>query len=71
MVREGDGEKLLILANLNSEPCRISLPAETENPLSHQAPRNLLGDQFPIEKNQNHWEISLPGLSGGYFLTAF
>jgi len=71
MAREGGGEKLLILANLNSEPCRISLPAETENPIPHQSLRNLLGDQFPIEKNQNHWEISLPGLSGGYFSTAF
>lgn len=71
MVREGGGKQLLILANLNSEPCRVAIPAKTENPLSDQAPRNLLEDQFPIEKNHNSWEISLPGLSGGYFSTTF
>lgn len=69
MVREGGGEQLLILANLNSEPCRVTIPAGSDNPTGQQSLRDLLGNPFSVEMDHNQVEIVLPGLSGGYFST--
>lgn len=67
MVREGGGQQLLVLANLKDEPCRVTVPANHENPFSSQNLTNLLGESYPIEKNHNQWDITLPALKGGYF----
>ncbi|GIV66712.1 MAG: alpha-amylase [Bellilinea sp.] len=71
MVREGGGDQLFIMANLNSEPCRITIPAGSNNPAPQQIPQDLIGGQFTVEKNHQQFEIVLPGMSGGYFSTSF
>ncbi len=70
MIRDGGGEQVLVLANLNPEPCRLTIPAETGNPHLRQNLTNLLGEHFSVEKNHSQWEITLPGLCGGYFSTS-
>ncbi|GAP10555.1 glycosidase [Bellilinea caldifistulae] len=67
IIREGGGEQLFILANLNSEPCRVKIPTASDDPTVNKNFRDLLGNQFSVVVNHNQVEITLPGLSGGYF----